>query len=102
MGTRINSVPLGLRISQDADDLLEKLAAQLGTSKTSIIEGSIRQRAKEEGIEVIESWRKPISVAKVKTKADFLKFEKKIAAFGHTGSLAPSADSREAIYGDRG
>jgi hypothetical protein len=102
MGTRLNSVPLGLRISQDADDLLRKLAKKRGTTKTSVLEVLIKQQAKDEGIDEIEDWRKPISVATVRTPEEFDRWEAALAKLPRVEPLAPGADSKESIYGDRG
>ncbi len=39
-----------LRLSQEAKDLLAKLSRKLGISQTAVLELSIRQTAKQEGI----------------------------------------------------
>lgn len=40
-----------IRLSQEAKDLLAKLSTKLGVSQTAVLELSIRQTAKQEGVE---------------------------------------------------
>jgi len=104
MATRADSIPLGLRISPVADQLLKQIAGHMGVSKTAVLEIVIREKAKHEGIPmpVADSEKTVIPDGGARSAADVYAMAARIAALGETAILGPGADSREAIYGERG
>jgi hypothetical protein len=76
----------------------------MGVSKTAVLEVAIRDRAKHEGIPVpvLEVEKTVIPDGGARSVAEVYAMAARIAALGETATLGPGADSREAIYGERG
>ena len=92
-----------LTVSPLADQLLRQIAVRMGVSKASALERVIREKANTEGI-AISSVARPKTIIPsggARSAAEVYAIAADIAALGETATLAPGADSREAIYGDR-
>jgi len=101
VSTQISSRERTISVSQTAKQLLGQLAERMGVSMASALETVIADRASVEGI-VLPRKKTVIPPGGASSAKEVFEIEAEIAAMGETATLAPGADSREAIYGDRG